>query len=45
LDQMLSVRPSFRPTPAEIGSRFQRLQEMLEEEYARGARAPQKGEY
>jgi serine/threonine-protein kinase len=41
LDQMLSVRPSFRPTPIEIGSRFQRLQEMLEEQYAKSGRAPQ----
>jgi hypothetical protein len=42
LDQMLSARPSFRPEPAELGSRFQRLQEMMEEEYARNSRPSQK---
>ena len=42
LDQMLSARPSFRPTPAELGSRFQRLQEMMDEEYAKNSRPPQK---
>jgi serine/threonine protein kinase len=44
LDQMLSVRVSFRPTPAELSSRFQRLLEILEEEYARNARTPHKAE-
>lgn len=44
LDEMLSVRPSFRPTPAGLGSRFQRLQEMMEEEYARNTRGPQRTE-
>ncbi len=44
LDQMLSVRVPFRPTPGELSSRFRRLLEILEEEYARNARSPQKPE-
>jgi serine/threonine protein kinase len=43
LDQMLSARPSFRPDPVELGGRFQRLQEIMEEEYARNTRTPQEG--
>jgi hypothetical protein len=44
LDEMLSVRPSFRPTPEELGNRFQRLQQMMEEEYARNTRTPEEGQ-
>lgn len=43
LDEMLSVRPSFRPTPEELGNRFQRLQQMMEEEYAKNTRTPEEG--
>lgn len=41
LDEMLTARPAFRPTPHELNSRLERLQEMLKEEYAKSARRPQ----
>ena len=41
LDKMLSVRPAFRPIPAGLSGRFQRLQQRMEEEFAMGSRAPQ----
>jgi serine/threonine protein kinase len=44
LDMMLSPLPTFRPNPAELSHRFQRLRQTMQAEFAKGARAPQKAE-
>ncbi len=41
LDKMLTVRPPFRPIPAQLSTYFQRLQEKMESELAMGARMQQ----
>jgi serine/threonine protein kinase len=40
LDKMLSARPTFRPTPAELGRRFQSLRETKQAVFAVGYRQP-----
>ncbi|MFI5117495.1 MAG: serine/threonine-protein kinase [Terriglobales bacterium] len=44
LDTMLSVRPTFRPSPAGLSAYFQKLQQTMEAESAMGARPPQKAQ-
>jgi len=44
LDRMLSARPTFRPNPAELIRRFQGLQQTMQAEFAKGARAPGKAQ-
>jgi serine/threonine protein kinase len=42
LDRMLSPLPAFRPNPAELSRRFQSLRQTMQEEFAKGVRAPMK---
>jgi len=44
LDKMLSPLPASRPNPAELSHRFQRLRQTMQEEFAKGARAPREGQ-
>jgi serine/threonine-protein kinase len=44
LDKMLVASPTFRPSPAELNRRFQRLQQRMEAGFAMGARANQKAQ-
>ena len=40
LDKMLMSRPSFRPVPSDLSNFFRRLQEKMQEDYARKGRQP-----
>jgi serine/threonine protein kinase len=44
LDRMLSARPASRPSPAGLSGYFEMLKKRMEEEFARGARAPEKSQ-
>jgi eukaryotic-like serine/threonine-protein kinase len=44
LEKMLTLRPSFRPTPAGLGSYFQRQLRQMEEDFAVSARVAPKAE-
>ena len=44
LDMMLSPLPAFRPNPAELSHRFQRLRQTMQAEFVKGARAPQEAQ-
>jgi len=44
LDKMLSPLPAFRPNPAELSQRFQRLRQTSLVEFAKGARLPMKAQ-